>query len=344
MNLHFIGKEFERLGRLEDIINYQYEPKSNKRFGKRNIYFEDIKLDFINEVNTYGFSPFILKNFSEQREDPNIMRYMTKKFNHGLTNYVKLKTQAITRHTSQEIKKYISKKQKQYKHEKKKKMPKVISSIYLVKKYEEKKIDEVRENFLQKALQGMGGHKLNISIDEEENKEKDKDNKEDEDVDDNSVNEDETNNDKDHNIINNNDISSINETKKGMLKFDGKRKSIQKNKNRFPSIFKNNLELKKINENAGELDFDKILNDNTKKKVSFFNKNRNSIKSNIFTPQNINNKNNLELNLESIDSVRKKGRTNSLLRKFSTRKKLKKNEFLLFTKARPYRYMTSEAK
>ena len=113
MNLHFIGKEFERLGRLEDIINYQYEPKSNKRFGKRNIYFEDIKLDFINEVNTYGFSPFILKNFSEQREDPNIMRYMTKKFNHGLTNYVKLKTQAITRHTSQEIKKYISKKQKQ---------------------------------------------------------------------------------------------------------------------------------------------------------------------------------------------------------------------------------------
>ena len=92
------------------------------------------------------------------------------------------------------------------------------------------------------------------------------------------------------------------------------------------------------------MDFDKILNDNTKKKVSFFNKNRNSIKSNIFTPQNKNNKNNLELNLESIDSVRKKGRTNSLLRKFSTRKKLKKNEFLLFTKARPYRYMTSEAK
>ena len=51
MNLHFIGKEFERLGKLEDIINYQYEPKSNKRLGKRNIYFEDLKLDFINEVN-----------------------------------------------------------------------------------------------------------------------------------------------------------------------------------------------------------------------------------------------------------------------------------------------------
>ena len=116
MNLHFIGKEFARLEKLEDIINYQYEPKSNKRFGKRNIYFDDLKLDFINEVSTYGFSPFILKNFGEQRDDPNIMRYMTKKFNHGLTNYIKLKTHAIARHTSQEIKKYISQKKKKFKN------------------------------------------------------------------------------------------------------------------------------------------------------------------------------------------------------------------------------------
>ena len=112
MNINFIGKEFDRLGDLEDFINYEYEPKSNKRLGKRNIYFDDIKLDFINEVNTYGFSPFILKNFSDQRDDPNIMRYMTKKFNHGLTNYIKLKTKAIAHHTSKEIKKYISKKKK----------------------------------------------------------------------------------------------------------------------------------------------------------------------------------------------------------------------------------------
>ena len=37
---------------------------------------------------------------------------MTKKFNHGLTNYIKLKTKAIAHHTSKEIKKYISKKKK----------------------------------------------------------------------------------------------------------------------------------------------------------------------------------------------------------------------------------------
>ena len=182
MNLHFIGKEFDRLERLEDFINYQYEPKSNNRLGKRNIYFDDLKLDFINEVNTYGFSPFILKNFGDQRDDPNIMRYMTKKFNHGLTNYVRLKTQAISHHTKKEIKKYISQKKKKLKPEKKpKKIKKTISSIYLLKKNEEKKVEEVRANFLQKALQGMGGHKLNISMDEEEeNKEKEKENKKEE--------------------------------------------------------------------------------------------------------------------------------------------------------------------
>ena len=131
MNIHFIGKEFENLACLEDYINYEYEPKSNKRLGKRNIYFEDLKLDFINEVNTYGFSTFILKNFGEQRDDPNIMRYMTKKFNHGLTNYVKLKTQAIAHHTSNEIKKYISLKKKKLKSVSKPKKPKKILCFVL---------------------------------------------------------------------------------------------------------------------------------------------------------------------------------------------------------------------
>ena len=96
MNINFIGKEFERLARLEDFINYEYEPKTSMKYGKRNIYFEDIKLDFINEVNTYGFSPFILQSFVEQRDNPNIMRFMTKKFNHGLTNYIKIQTKGVT--------------------------------------------------------------------------------------------------------------------------------------------------------------------------------------------------------------------------------------------------------
>ena len=174
MNLNFIGKEFDRLAKIEDYINYEYEPKSNKKFGKRNIYYDDIKLDFINEVNTYGFSPFILENYVEQRDDPNIMRFMTKKFNHGLTNYIKIQTRGLVPHTSQDIKKYILKKKKPLYKKKPKKKEEIYSNIYLIKKNEDTKKDEVKENFLQKALTGAGGYKLNLSMDDDDNKDDDK--------------------------------------------------------------------------------------------------------------------------------------------------------------------------
>ena len=348
MNLHFIGKEFERLERLEDFINYQYEPKSNKRLGKRNIYFEDLKLDFINEVNTYGFSPFILKNFGEQRDDPNIMRYMTKAFNHGLTNYVKLKTQAITHHSKNEIKKYISQKKKKLKLIKKpKKMKKIISSIYLIKKNEEKKIEEVRENFLQKALQGMGGHKLNISMDEGEDnkdKEKEKENKNEEEI---SKKVENSGEDKDQNIINKNDISSYNETKKGMLLFDSNQKNfLKKNTQQLPNVITNNLKNKTINRKSVNLNLEDILVSNKlkNKKVSYLTKNKDTIRKSIFLPDNGNTIGKFELDLESIKPKRRLDREKTYLKKFTEKKLINKNEFLLFTKARPYRYMTSEGK
>ena len=347
MNLHFIGKEFARLEKLEDIINYQYEPKSNKRFGKRNIYFDDLKLDFINEVSTYGFSPFILKNFGEQRDDKNIMRYMTKKFNHGLTNYIKLKTHAIARHTSQEIKKYISQKKKKFKNNtKSKKISNPINSIYLIKKNEEKEIDEVRENFLQKALQNMGGYKLNISMDEEEeNKEKEKENKQDEE---NSENKDNIVDDKDQNIINKNDISSYNETKKSNLLNDSKNKFLKTNTQNFPNIFANNFNnysnKNKTNNKTLNLKFEEIFENN--KKGPYSNKNNNLNRKSVYSSKNRKTLGNFDLYLNSINihSTNNYIKSNKNLNSYSKKKKIKKNEFLLFTKARPYRYMTSEGK
>ena len=114
-----------------------------------------------------------------------------------------------------------------------------INSIYLIKKNEEKQVDEVRENFLQKALQNMGGYKLNLSMDEEEeNKEKEKENRQDEE---NTENEENTNNDKDQNIINKNDVSSYNETKKSTLLVDTKKKTLKKTAQNFPNIYSNNF-------------------------------------------------------------------------------------------------------
>ena len=339
MNLHFIGKEFSRLERLEDFINYQYEPKSNKRLGKRNIYFEDLKFDFINEVNTYGFSPFILKNFGEQRDDPNIMRYMTKKFNHGLTNYIKLRSQATTHHTSNEIKKYISQKKKKLKTVSKPKKPKkIISSIYLVKKNEEKKVEEIRENFLQKALQGMGGHKLNISMDEEEdNKEKEKENKNEEE---NTENQEISGDDKDH-MINKNELSSYNETKKGNLLFNTNKNFYKKNTQQFPTLNSNTKE-KTRNRKSVNLKYDDMFD--TNKKVTFLSKNRELKRNSILSKQNGNTISNFDLNLGSLKKPKLVDKAKLFLKKFTKKKIINKNEFLLFTKARPYRYMTSEGK
>ena len=387
MNLNFISKEFERLSRIEDYINYEYEPKSNKRFGKRNIYFDDIKLDFINEVNTYGFSPFILKNFGEQRDDPNIMRFMTKKFNHGLTNYVKLGTRTITHHTPHEIKKYISRK-KNINIKKKKKKKEIYSNIYLIKKNEDKKKDEIQDNFLHKALLGMGGHKLNISMDDDEEKEKDERNEK-KDKKDKKDKKEKKEDDKSKTIANSvieslqkKDISKNQKDlilkEKEILEKKQDEKNIQLLKEyigidkgkytigaselqQLPNLFGNNdsnpkTTLKLIFQNKGfnikNLKMN-LNNDNNKginKRILSLSKNkelltnkREYIFKNIFSKHNdIENQkfNTINVN-KDIDINKKYMKTENKFnfKRLITKKRIK-DEFLLFAKARPYRYLT----
>ena len=38
MNLNFINQEFQRLATVESAIDYEFEPKSKIKNGKRNIY------------------------------------------------------------------------------------------------------------------------------------------------------------------------------------------------------------------------------------------------------------------------------------------------------------------
>lgn len=59
MNLHFIEQQFKLLNLQEDLITYQFEPRSDKFLTKRHVYYKDMEQDFIEEVNAYGFSPFI---------------------------------------------------------------------------------------------------------------------------------------------------------------------------------------------------------------------------------------------------------------------------------------------
>ncbi len=167
MNLNFINKEFERLHTIESAIEYQFEPKSKvTNCGKRNIYYEDLKNDFIKEVNTFGFSPFILENFEKQRKNPNIMKYMDKKFNHGLTNYVKMQVKSVTVNPLSGV--IIKKRPKTSKKEIKKKKIPIIEDTFYLKRKEVVKEKNQKETFLEKAFENLGGNKLNISSDEDE--------------------------------------------------------------------------------------------------------------------------------------------------------------------------------
>jgi hypothetical protein len=357
MNINFIGREFERLAQLEDFINYEYEPKSNLKYGKRNIYFDDIKLDFINEVNTYGFSPFILESFVEQRDNPNIMRFITKRFNHGLTNYVKLQTKGIPSHYKKNKKKLLfqrsMKNLKNNNTEKvKKKKQNLISNIFLIKKNEEEedvKIDEGKNNFLKKALKGMGGNKLNIDISD--------------------INDDLIKNKKQ--LLENNKNNDTSSERRQEEKNIGNKipllkqifgvnykENIQKNNivnNELPNILNNyddtkqgklKLFLDKINKVSLE---NKNYN-NDDRKVLTLSKNRNILgNKRIFSPIT---KNNYKMN-EQIQTFRKKSKLikNKSMEpqnmkaniKFGMKLKNQKNndtnEFLLFAKAIPYKYI-----
>lgn len=64
MNLFFIDKEFKKLNVLEEYITFKYEPRSKIKKGRRHIYYKDLKNDFVEELNAYGFSPFIQSNYS----------------------------------------------------------------------------------------------------------------------------------------------------------------------------------------------------------------------------------------------------------------------------------------
>ena len=173
MNINFIGKEFEKLAEIDKYINYEFEPKANLKYGKRNIYYDELKHEFINDVNAYGFSPYILQSFMEQRENPNIKRFMKKKFNYGYTNYIKIRTKNVFPFSTRLNKKIKFKNT----NEDKKEILKLIPDFFLVKKEKYKNSENNEKgNFLKKVLNQMGGHKLNISMGEDDEKNKDESN------------------------------------------------------------------------------------------------------------------------------------------------------------------------
>ncbi len=60
MNLVLLDKAYNRLKDIENFDFHKFQPIAvNIENGKRHIYYNDLRYDFIEELNTYGFSPYI---------------------------------------------------------------------------------------------------------------------------------------------------------------------------------------------------------------------------------------------------------------------------------------------
>lgn len=88
--MSIVCNKWDKLKSIENFINYKYEPHAVKFMKKwhRHIYFKDFKNEFIKELTTYGFSPFVHEDYLSQRRNPNIMKYKPQNFNYGLINYM----------------------------------------------------------------------------------------------------------------------------------------------------------------------------------------------------------------------------------------------------------------
>ena len=145
-------------------------------------------------------------------------------------------------------------------------------------------------------------------------------------------------------MIDKNDISSYNETKKGMLLFDSNKKFLKKNTQELPNVFSSTLKNKNINKKSLNLNLEDIFESCKLKKALHLSKNKDTTRKSFFSPENGKTTNKFDINLDDVKTTKRVDREKSYLRKFTKKKIINKNEFLLFTKARPYRYMTFEEK
>ena len=58
-NYNIISNELNYLKSKENLYLSYYSPLENIKSGKRHVYYNDMVKDFTEDINLYGFSPFI---------------------------------------------------------------------------------------------------------------------------------------------------------------------------------------------------------------------------------------------------------------------------------------------
>lgn len=161
MNINIIEKLFNKVSILEDCYNYYFRPEYSKKCGKRNIFHNEIKQDFIDDINLYGFFPFSVKSFYHQMRDSNITKYLTRSIN--FFEFQKSERRGLTPLSVKlrQIKdKTVNKNKFNY--------LKYISKLFLPKNQKVDvniKVINDKKNFLSRAFGKLGRNKINSSHD-----------------------------------------------------------------------------------------------------------------------------------------------------------------------------------
>ena len=88
-NFYICNKELNIMKIKDKLHSHFYEPYSKLHLQNKHVYYTDIVKDFAEDINSYGFSPFLHKYSSEQKADPDIMKFKSKAFENGYLNYIR---------------------------------------------------------------------------------------------------------------------------------------------------------------------------------------------------------------------------------------------------------------
>ena len=89
-NIKLIDQAFDKVYEIEKKVNYEYEPMYNtKNKGwRRNLFFKELKKDFIKDVTEFGFCPYLPKACEAQQKNKNISKF-SKIDNYSKLDYIK---------------------------------------------------------------------------------------------------------------------------------------------------------------------------------------------------------------------------------------------------------------
>jgi len=166
MCLNLIIKDYENLLNYENKINYCFKPYINKinnnKNWKRYYNFKEIENDFVSEISSFGFSPFINSTFIEQRNNKNIFKFYNENIEYGLLNFIKRRFK-IRKGNSFDFK--LNRNNKFINYNKSLKKSKSINNYFIKKKNKNfnvnKEKDNEKNNYLFNIMKKINKDKKN---------------------------------------------------------------------------------------------------------------------------------------------------------------------------------------